>query len=300
MKYIKECLDSLLRQTYKHIEIIFVDNGSIDDSVRYVEIHYPSVRVIALNKNQGFSGGVNQGIKHALGEYIMLLNTDTIVDEKCVEELREAMQNYPSAGFMASKMLFAGSERIINAAGDCMCDDGIARNIGFREIDNGQYKEPVEVFGACAGAAIYRRRIFEEVGLFDEDFFLIFEDVDWSFRAQIAGYKCMYIPTAIVYHLHGGSIDSTSPLSVFYFSKNDMNVLVKNMPLSLFLKYFYRIFKRQYYQSLSFILRNRASALLKGELKAFFQLPKMLARRFHIQERKRVITSYIDNIIMKH
>ena len=284
-------------QTFKDFETIVVDNGSTDGSVKFVQESYPEARVVSLPENKGFAGGVNEGIRRAKGEFIFLLNNDTVVDPNCLRELHTAMVKNQEAAILATKMLFYGEDKVINAAGDCFYKDGYAGNIGFKESDIGQYQQSRMVFGACAGAALYRAEMLREIGCFDADFFLFYEDVDVDFRAQLMGYKCLYVPTAIVYHIHSGTAGRWSPVTTYFTAKNDMNVLVKNMPFWLFLKNVLKIFiKQQQYAFISISL-GQLMPFLRGEIRAFVELPVMLVKRYRILQKRRVSVGYIDSIL---
>lgn len=295
-RYLKDCLDSLRGQTFKEFEVIFVDNGSSDESVAYVKSNYKEVKVIALTENKGFGGGVNKGIENSKGELIFLLNNDTVVDPHCLEELNEAMTDKPSIGFCATKLLFYGEENVLNAAGDRFSRLGMGENIGYKDVDVGQYQTSKEVFGACAGAALFRASCLKEIGNVDEEFFFLYEDVDLDFRLQLYGYKCIYVPTAIVYHHYSGTAGASSHTTTYYTAKNDMNVLVKNMPASLFIKYLINIFIFQQRYARYSISVGHLLPFIKGEIKAFTELPLMLLKRYRILRGRKVTTAYIDSI----
>src|SRR5512138_3034202 len=190
-RYLEKCLSSLESQTYRDFEVIVVDNASSDGSVDYLKAGFPLVRIVENKKNLGFAGGTNSGIRRAEGEYILTLNNDTQVDRRFLECLAEPMQSDKSVGVCASKMLLPDGR--INSAGICLSRSGAAWDRGIFEQDHGQYDCQQEVFGACAGAALYRKEMLDEIGLFDEDFFLYMEDVDLAFRAKLAGWKCVYV-----------------------------------------------------------------------------------------------------------
>ncbi|MCP3676917.1 MAG: glycosyltransferase family 2 protein, partial [Deltaproteobacteria bacterium] len=175
--FLKTCLDSLKNQTYTNHTIIVVDNGSTDGSVEFLDEFYPHVEVVRFPENRGFSAAVNGGIKRARGTYIALLNNDTEVDSRWLEELVKALERQPEVGFCASKMLNYYKRTIIDTIGDGFSRYGIAFKRGTRKKDAPRYKREEYLFGACAGASIYRKELFEDVGLFDEDFFAYLEDI---------------------------------------------------------------------------------------------------------------------------
>lgn len=232
--HLPDCLDSLAAQTCTDFEIVIVDNGSEDESLELLARDFPQVPVIRNEQNLGFSAAVNCGIKATEGEFVVLLNNDTRAEPNWLQRLLDAMDDVPDASFAACKMLRYDPPHDIDAAGDrYSLWRGSGINIGTGEPRD-RYDRPAWVFGACAGAAIYRRELFEDIGLFDEDFFLIFEDVDFSLRAQVAGHRCLYVPEAIVYHKRGASTDTRCPQVDARAIRNLIWVGGKNLPTLLF------------------------------------------------------------------
>ena len=229
LRYLGPCLSSLGIQSYEPCEIILVDNGSLDGSAGYVRTHFPGVILVETGINRGFAGGTNAGIKEAHGEFILTLNNDTIADTKFLENIVKPMIADSRIGMCASKMLFPDGR--INSTGICISRSGAAWDRGIFEADTGQYEDESEVFGPCAGAALYRRAMLDEIGLFDEDFFLYMEDVDLAFRARRAGWLCRYIPAAQVIHIHGGTSGINSEISVYYGNRNLLWYVIKNFPV---------------------------------------------------------------------
>ncbi len=231
--HLPDCLDSLHDQTQSNFEVVVVDNGSTDHSIALLETAYAWVKVIALSDNRGFSAAVNAGILASSSEFIVLLNNDTRAQADWLERLVDAMTSQPDAAFGASKMLLWDPPHNIDSAGDRFSLWlGAGANIGAG-MPADSHTEPAWVFGACAGAAIYRRRLFEDIGLFDEEFFLIFEDVDFDLRAQVAGHRCLYVPNAIVYHKRGASTDLVSAVITARALRNCIWVAGKNLPPGL-------------------------------------------------------------------
>ena len=229
LRFLKPCLSSLAAQSFKNFEIIFVDNHSSDGSSGYIREQFPSVTLIETEKNLGFAGGTNTGIRASCGDYILTLNNDTITDPHLIDNLVRPMASDSRLGMCASKMLFPDGR--INSTGICISRSGAAWDRGIFEQDSGQFDTEEEVFGPCAGAALYRRAMLDEIGLFDEDFFIYMEDVDLAFRARRAGWKCMYIPSARVTHFMGGSAGINSDISVFYGNRNLLWCMIKNFPV---------------------------------------------------------------------
>jgi GT2 family glycosyltransferase len=299
--FLKDCLDSLLLQTYKELEIIVVDNGSRDGSVEFLAEQYPQVRVPRFEVNTGFSVAVNRGIRESKGEYIALINNDTVVDAAWVEELVKALKGHPEVGSVGCKMLAYDDHSLLDGVGDGYRRGGLPGRIGHREKDTGLFDKERYILGACGGAAMYRRSLFVAIGLFDEDYFAYLEDVDMGLRAQSAGYKCLYIPTAKIYHLGCGTTGSGySPLVVRLSSQNNINTLVKNIPGPLMWKFLPRIFYCQaYYLAVVCVRGGQVLPWFDGFGRSLLLLPKMLAKRAAINKGRKVSLEYLEEIIVQ-
>lgn len=224
------CLASLKEQTCQDFRILVVDNASEDGSIPYMKKHYPEIDVIALDKNYGFSKAVNVGIRHAHTPYVILLNNDTTVDRRYVEEMLKAISRSPRIFSVSSKMIQMYHPELIDSAGDLytVIGWGVCRGAG-RPVEN--YTKPDKIFTACAGAAIYRRSAFGKIGYFDESHFAYLEDIDIGYRAKIYGYKNMYCPSALVYHVGSGTSGSKyNSFKVKLSSRNSVYLNYKNMP----------------------------------------------------------------------
>ena len=224
------CLSSLSKQTYKNFHILVVDNASSDGSIEYMEENYPDIELIKLQKNYGFSKAVNIGIQHSRTPYVILLNNDTTVDTRYVEEMVKAIEKSPKIFSVSSKMIQMYHPELIDSAGDLytLSGWGVCRGCG-RPVSN--YTKYDEIFTACAGAAIYRRSVFDEIGYFDENHFAYLEDIDIGYRARIYGYYNMYCPTALVYHVGSGTSGSKyNSFKVKLAARNNLYLNYKNMP----------------------------------------------------------------------
>ncbi len=222
------CLSSIASQTFRDFETILVDNASHDGSVPFVQENFPWTRIIVNPENLGFAGGTNVGIRNANGHFILTLNNDTRLEPNFLLEMSAAMESTSRVGIVAPKMLLMDGR--INSTGMCISRSGAAWNRGMFEDDNGQYSTSDLVIGACAGAALYRRNLFDDIGLFDEDFFLYHEDVDLSFRAFLAGWDCLYWPKAVVWHVNSGTLESGSDLCIYYVNRNILWFVVQSYP----------------------------------------------------------------------
>jgi len=235
--YLEECLNSLRHQTFSDFEVIVVDNGSTDGSFEYLQSHSPEFGHLLRNEeNVGFARGNNQAIRVAKGKYIALLNNDARADSHWLEELLRAAEEDGRVGMLASKIYLQGSSKIIDNVGHLIYMDGLNRGRGRLEVDQGQFDKEEEILFPSGCAALYRREMLEEIGLFDEDFFAYGDDTDVGLKGRLAGWKCLYVPEAIVHHRYSQSSGSYSPLKAFYVERNRVWVAVKYFPLSLLMK----------------------------------------------------------------
>ncbi len=296
-RFLSSCLGSLREQSFEDFETILVDNGSTDGSVAFVERNYPEVRVLPLGENRGFSAAVNAGIRASHAEYVALLNNDTETDPRWLEALVEAADGYPEAGFFASKLVDFDDRRILDGAGDVLRRSGLPYRLGHGEPDRGQYDEVTFVFGACAGAAMYKRSMLDDVGLFDEDFFANCEDGDLSFRAQLAGYRCLYVPGSVVYHMGSATFGKRSPTAVRLGTRNSLCLLVKNLPTPLVPGYLPFVAAGQLSRLIVTASTSTLGAHLEGLTGALRLLPLMLRKRRDIQKHRRVPIAYIRRLL---
>ncbi len=233
-RHLPECLATLAAQSYRDFGVVLVDNASGDDGVEWVEAHHPEVRVLRRAVNGGFARAVNDGIRASAGEYVALLNNDTAVHPRWLDALVGALDAHPDYDLAASLMLLYDQPDRVNAAGDTFQLARLAgRNRGFGAPAR-RYRRPRRVLGACAGAALYRRRLFGEVGLFDEDFFLMSEDTDFNIRCLLAGKKCLYVPGALVRHKYRASIETAPAWPAMRLAvRNEAMVVAKDFPAEL-------------------------------------------------------------------
>ncbi len=296
--HLPTCLNALRAQTYPHLEVIVVDNASQDGSLDLLAGQYPQVRAIALPQNQGFTGACNAGMQAATGDFVALLNNDTEVDPGWVAAVVDAFQRHPEAGLVASKMRLFDQRDRFHTAGDQYRVDGRLVNRGVWEQDTGQYDREEYVFSACGGSAAYRRDLLDTIGLLDNDFFFSCEDMDLAWRAQLAGYRCVYVPNALVYHrlaATGGGVTAS-----YYDGRNTIWILIKDYPAALWRKHAIKILRAQFdlgWQALRAWRGAAARARLRGMVASLRGLPKMLRKRRRIQQSRRVSIAYLDSIL---
>lgn len=294
------CVNALRQQTVRDFELILVDNASRDNSLEVLARDFPEVNVIALKENRGFAGGSNVGIRAAQGQFIILLNNDTEVDPRWLEEVIAAFERHPEAGSVASKMKLFDQRDKFHTTGDFYRVDGLPGNRGVWEADRGQYDREEYVFSACGGSAAYRRTVLDQIGLLDEDFFFSCEDVDLGWRAQLAGWRCVYAPRAVVYHklkATGGGATAS-----FYDGRNFLWLIAKNYPASLWKINRGAIIRTQwslFREAVRAWRGEAARARIRGMLAGLIGLPRMLRKRRAVQALRRVDDAYLLSILQK-
>ena len=300
IEHLPTCLDSLRAQSFRDFEIIVVDNASSDESRELLARIYPEVHLIPLDRNHGFTGACNAGLRLARGEICVLLNNDTGADPRWLAEVLAAFERHPEAGLVASRMMLFDRRNTFHAAGDLFRTDGTPGNRGVWETDRGQYDEEAPVFSASGGAAAYRRMTLDQIGLLDEDFFFSCEDVDLAWRAQLAGWKAVYAPKAVVYHklaATGGGVTAS-----FHDGRNFIYILAKDVPAEVWRKHWGKIIRAQVRITIEALRAWRgaeARARLRGQLAGLLGLPIMLKKRKAVQQTHSVADGYLESLLTR-
>jgi len=275
---LKECLDSIEAQTFRDFEIVFVDNGSVDDSANFVLENYPDVTVTVCRPNRGWGVGSNFGYPHCRGEYVYFLNNDVALEKNALEELASASVTHPEIGIFASFLIKYRDRSRADSAGDTIYTCG--KSFSFANYPVSMFTSPRLITSACAAAALYSRRVLDKIGLFDEDFFLNYEDLDLSFRAQHAGEKILFVPSSKVYHYGSATLGGkTSPLSLFYGERNFGLFVLKNFPMPYLLKFLPGFFFVKIWGFFKAIWSRCPMAFVRGNLSFIALLPKIPHKR---------------------
>ncbi|RZK99121.1 MAG: glycosyltransferase family 2 protein [Hymenobacter sp.] len=221
---------SLLRTTYPRLEIIVVDNASPTDNPDLITQQYPQVKLIKSAQNLGFAGGNNLGIAEAKGEYLLFLNNDTEVDPGFLEPLVQLFQQNPQVGIASPKIIFHGTENIIQYAGSLGVNSWTGRSVtvGMGETDHGQYNQSHPTQLADGAAMMVPRRVIEAVGVMPEVYFLYYEELDWCELIKRAGYTCHYVAEATIYHKESMSVGKSSVLKTYYMNRNRLLYIRRN------------------------------------------------------------------------
>ncbi len=305
ISFLPTCLDSLLRQTYRDFETILVDNGSNDGSIELIRGSYPWVKLVLLPGNSGFSGGNNEGLKHAAGVYIVVLNNDTEAEQDWLAEMVAVADAHPSAGQIGCRICSMHDHDLIDSLGHGVCSDGMTRG-RFRlkkwTALAARFDPVSEMLFGTACVSLYRRAALDQVGFFDDDMFAFAEDSDLGLRLRWGGWQALLATAAVVYHKYSGTGGVFSPFKLYLVERNHYWVAIKNFPLSMLLMVpFYTLVR--YLVQLKVTLSGKGSggdflasgsmreilvALLKGIRDALIGLPEMFAKRRVIMKSARI------------
>ena len=228
---------------YENVEVIIVDNASSEDPSKALREAYPAATIIRNELNLGFSGGNNTGIRQAKGDYLFIVNNDTEFTPGLIESLLDVFQHYSDAGIVCPKFQYFFDKGTIEYAGYRPVNIFTGRNsmIGSREKDEGQYNELKQTRYAHGGGMMVSRKVIDEVGLMPEEFFLYYEELDWSEQVRKKGFKIYFQPDALLYHKESMTTGKTSPLKTYYLTRNRILFMRRNMPLAslgIFFLYF--------------------------------------------------------------
>jgi hypothetical protein len=229
LKWLPGCIESLRQQTRKDFAVIVVDNASTDGSADWLA-QQPDIRTLHSPINLGFAGGMNRGIRESQSPFVVVLNDDTQVLPHWLDELIIEAQSHPRIGSCASLLVFAHDPGMVQSAGINIDRAAIAWDrLGGQPA--GEALEPCDIFGASGGAVLYRREMLDQIGLYDERFFMYLEDVDLAWRAQRAGWRCRYVPTAKVVHFTSASAGEGSAFKMKLLGRNKVWLVAKNAPV---------------------------------------------------------------------
>ncbi len=297
-----EALRSLERQTFQDFELIVVDNNSSDSSLDEIKsflnlsLLKKRFTIVELSQNTGFAGGCDEGLKYAKGKYIVLLNNDAQADKNWLNELIKAANKHPEAGICASKIITYGTNKI-DAAGHLFT--WFLKGFKRGEAEPAYLYDTEEyIFGACGGAALYKRQLIGEIGFFDQNFFLIYEDIDLDFRAQLAGWKVLYVPSAVVYHKVHSTIGNLNDLFIYYTLRNVELVRIKNIPFATFVVCLPFFLLEEIVEFLLFNLKLRKNEIyFKAKKDALKMAKSMLKKRKVIMKDKKISNKYLLSIM---
>jgi GT2 family glycosyltransferase len=294
-----ECLSSIDAQTFQDFEVVVVDNASVDGSKEFIKENFARIKVVESHENRGFAGGNNLGIPHCTGKYVFFLNNDTRLDPNTLQELVNATLSHPKVSIFACFLLNYKEPDLSDSAGDTVYTNGVP--FSFSRYPANMFSEPREVTAACAGAAMYSRKVLDSIGVFDEDFFLIFEDLDLSFRARHAGEKILFIPSAKVFHKGSASLGGkTSRLSLYYCERNIWLFYLKNFPMPILLEMLPALVIMKIFRLISAIRLNAFPGYWVATWRSICLFPKMWVKRKHILENSKISTAEFKQLLRKN
>jgi GT2 family glycosyltransferase/glycosyltransferase involved in cell wall biosynthesis len=287
-QHLETCLSSLFSQTYRNIEIILVDNGSRDDSVAFVRERFPTVRVLELGENRGFSGGNNAGFDAASGEYVFVLNNDTEVAPGCIAEMMHVIERDAQIAAVAPMIKLFYLRSFLNGIGNTLGPIGWGSDSYIGHLDLGQFGEAREIFSACFGAALLHKSVLDRIGQLDPGFHIIYyEDADWCYRARMAGYKVFAAPRAVVYHKFNATMKTApSAFKLMLVVRNRLRYVVKNLQFGTALRFGACYLAEDIYHVLEAVLGGDwpvVGAYFKGWRGFMGSLPEALQQRERVQ-----------------
>jgi GT2 family glycosyltransferase len=288
-QFIRKCLTSLLNQTWNDFEIIFIDNGSEQPLPFDINIEFPSLKITThkLPENIGFAAGNNFGAEHASGKFLALLNADAFPQQNWLERVKSAIEKYPDS-FFASKLVMADDPTRLDGTGDVYHFTGLVWRKNHNYIEKHVNLVECEVFSACGAAAIYPKIAFDEVNGFDTDFFSYVEDVDLGFRLRLIGYKCIFLPDAIVHHVGSGSTGKRSDFSVYYGQRNLVWTFLKNLPGCLFWVLLPIHIFTNFLMVIFSLFRKQGKVTVKAKFDAIANISNILDKRLLIQKNRKI------------
>jgi GT2 family glycosyltransferase len=312
LEHLETCLESLKAQTFKDFEVIMVDNGSKDGSLEFIRERYPWVRLVELENNTGFATGNNVGLTHCTGEYIVALNNDTKADESWLETIVRVADGHPDVGMVGSRIVSFDDPDIIDSLGHAVCLDGMSRGrFRLRRWSDFRMHEIEEIIFPSACVALYRRKMLDETGFFDDDIFAYAEDTDLGLRCRLAGWKALLATNAVVGHKYSKTGGVFSPFKVYLVERNHYWVALKTFPALMLLAVpFFTIVR--YAEQIRAVMAGGGTggeflasgsrseimtSILKGTFHAFTGIPRMLRKRRTIMRTRKISMNEMSRLL---
>ncbi len=287
LAHLRQCLPALMAQEGVAFAVVVVDNGSSDGTAGFLQQQFPGVQVLRFARNMGFAAANNAAIRNGNSELVVTLNNDTLPQRGWLASLVAAADTYPKYGAFASKMCFWQQPHVVNSAGIQVDRAGLAWD-RFCGAPTKEASAEAEVFGASAGAALYRRQMLDDIGLFDERFFAYLEDVDLAWRAQWAGWRARYVPEAEVLHAYSGTSTEGSAFKLHHLGRNKVWLLAKNFPRPALLRYLPAILFYDLAGMPLTVVGARTTAPLTGRIEALKHVSKVLGEHKQHESLRRI------------
>jgi GT2 family glycosyltransferase len=296
-RYLGRCLDAIAAQTFRDFEVLVLDNASTDGSVEDLTDRWPDFQLVKFDQNLGFAIGNNRGAQIAKGRWLAFLNNDAFPEPGWLAQLVQAAQTQTEFSFFSSRLVDAEHPNLAQDTGDVYHVSGFAWPRDHNCPVQSTHLQRDEVFSPCAAAALYDRKAFLEMGGFDEQFASHIEDVDIGFRLRLRGYRCLYIPEAVVAHVGSASYGRESDRTVYQVQRNVVWTYLANMPGWLFWKYLPAHLFANLVFLIYYSLRGQWKAVWKAKWHAARSLPALLRKRKQIQDSRRVSSGEIERML---
>lgn len=277
--HLARCLPSLFGQNYEPFEVIVVDNGSTDGLAQWLQTEYPQVILIHNRENLGYCFAANQGMRQSRGEYVIVLDDDTVLEPGFLTAMVEAAASDDDVGMVASQIVLDHAPNLLDSAGIEVDWAGLAWNRHLGKPAAGETTELIDVFGPAGAAGLYARKMLDQIGLLDDDYFIYYDDSDIAWRGQRAGWRCLYTPKAKVRHIHSATSGKWSPFKTYLLGRNKLWTMAKNYPLGSFLLYLPLILTFEAAAILYGLIVLRNTAALRGRIAALRGITLPLAKR---------------------
>lgn len=291
-RWLERCLPAAIAEVAPDCELLVVDNGSTDGSADFVRATFPSIRLLALEENLGFAAGNNEGARIARGGYFAFLNNDAAPQPGWLARLRTVLDSRAEVGLVSSCIVYLDRPEIVDSAGD-----GLTRFGGAFKRSHGRPASEAtaarDVFGACGAACLIRADLFRELGGFDPYYFAVYEDVDLSYRCQLRGRACAYVPEAVVHHAGSGTLGRVSANSVFWGQRNLEWTYVKNTPWPLLALTLPGHLLYVAAAAVHFTRLGLARTFFAAKWQALLGLPRVLRQRREVQRTRRVSSAHL-------
>lgn len=293
-----EMLASVARQTLTPAAVVVVDDCSDDDSVDYLRANWPQVRVVRQPERGGVTAALNACLAAAQTELVGLFNNDMELDPGCLAELVAEIERHPRLGSVTPKMLDFADRSLLDGAGDALNWRGGGARRGHEQADAGQYDRAEDVFGPCGGAALFRRSALEQVGDFDEAYFAYYEDIDWAFRAQLLGFRCRYVPSAILYHRGSATLGrGMSDFNGYHLWRNPIWLIAKCYPAGSLLRHAPALVRGQAGNLYTALRERRLRTWARAIRDALAGLPAALGKRRAIQRARAISAGELEDVV---
>ena len=298
LELVQTVLPSLDAQRFRDFRTVVVDNGSSDGTAEWLAAERPDITVVALPVNVGVTAALNVCVDACPTEFAGLLNNDLELDPDCLGELVRALREHPRAGSAAAKLVDYHDRTMLDGAGDLFGWGCIPARRGHGEPDRGQYDEPAAIFGACGAVALYRREALDAVGRFDDSFFAFYEDTDWAFRAQLAGWDCRYVPSAVAYHMGSATLGAgLTDFMRYHLLRNGIWLVAKDYPASAMLRQAHRLAYRQVVNLRDAARARKLAFWRRAVTDAVRGLPAVIERRGAVQRRRTRSLRELDAVV---